>query len=404
MNLIIQKYGGTSVQDISRIEKIAKHIKETHAQGSKLVVIVSAMGQQTDELLNMAHSINSTPPRRELDMLMTAGERVSMTLLSIALHKLGVKSTSLTGSQCGILTDNTHGNAKIKKILGDRIREKLEEDHVVIVAGFQGVNPETKEVTTLGRGGSDLTAIALSATLRADACQLYKDVPGLLTSDPRIVPKAQFIPKIDWETMTLMSWSGSNILHHRGAFLARKLGIAIEIRSSQNLDQPGTIVKGENKMESATVKAISLQKDLCHVTLRLAQGKDNGLLIAKILQYAWEAGESPIINQQKIISDNEAELELLINEDAYSKAIESLKREMPTDLKTTTHVKNLQNIAIIGSGFKQTPEVLLGVLNKLETKPYFISSNDNHIHLSFKDDKAHKNINLLHQYLLKEKT
>ena len=181
MGLIIQKYGGSSVASLERIKAVADHIKSCAQQGNRLVVTISAMGSQTDELSKLAIAMSPNPPRRELDMLLTAGERISMALLSIALHDRGVDAVSLTGSQCGILTDQTHGNARITKILGDRIRSSLNENRVVIVAGFQGVSPATKEITTLGRGGSDLSAIALAATLKADKCQLFKDVENLMT-------------------------------------------------------------------------------------------------------------------------------------------------------------------------------------------------------------------------------
>src|SRR5690606_30593967 len=195
--LIVHKYGGSSVKSIERIEAVADHIADRARAGDQLVVTISAMGAQTDELLQMAIQISASPPRRELDMLLTAGERISMALLSIALQKRGHHAVSLTGSQSGILTDETHGNARIHKILGDRIRQGIADNRVVIVAGFQGVSPKTREVTTLGRGGSDLSAVALAAALDAKEVHLYKDVEGVYSADPRIVPNARLLPKIN---------------------------------------------------------------------------------------------------------------------------------------------------------------------------------------------------------------
>ncbi|MDP8957618.1 MAG: aspartate kinase, partial [Actinomycetota bacterium] len=188
MALLIQKYGGSSVADAERIRMVARRVAEARRADHQVVVVVSAMGNTTDELLRLAGQVSPSPPEREMDMLLTAGERIAMALLAIAIHEEGVEAMSLTGSQAGILTDTSHGRAKILEIKGDRVRHGLAAGKVVIVAGYQGVNPDTKDVTTLGRGGSDATAVALAAVLRADACEIYTDVDGVFTADPRIVP------------------------------------------------------------------------------------------------------------------------------------------------------------------------------------------------------------------------
>ena len=258
--LVIQKYGGTSVGSIERIKHVADHIARTVRGGDQVVAVISAMGDQTDELLAMAHAISPRPPRRELDMLLTAGERISMALVSIALNELGQKAVSLTGSQSGIMTDTVHGNARISRIGAFRLQENLVSGHVVIVAGFQGVSADTKEITTLGRGGSDLSAIALAASLGARSCQLYKDVDGVCSADPRVVTEAKVLSAISWDSMTVMAWSGASVLHPRGAHLAAKYNIPVEIRSSFHLDRKGTLVKGRVWSESLLMPSLTRKK------------------------------------------------------------------------------------------------------------------------------------------------
>lgn len=245
MGLVVQKYGGTSVATIERIKAVAEHVHATVRSGAQAVVVVSAMGQQTDELLDLALQISKNPPRRELDMLLTVGERISMSLLSIALHQRGVPSVSLTGSQSGILTDEVHGNARIQTVLGDRIKAGLSRQNVIIVAGFQGMSAQSKEITTLGRGGSDLTAVALAHALKADSCEIYKDVDGVFSADPRDVPSAKLIRNLSWDEMSDLCWGGSSVIHARALFLAQKFQIPIEVRSSFNLDRPGRRYLGD---------------------------------------------------------------------------------------------------------------------------------------------------------------
>ncbi|MDQ3233436.1 MAG: aspartate kinase, partial [Pseudobdellovibrionaceae bacterium] len=273
MSLFIQKYGGTSVGNLERIRSVAEHIAATYRQGHRLVVVVSAMGQQTDELLDMALALSPEPPQREVDMLLSVGERISMSLLAIALNNLKIATISLTGSQSGILTDDTHGNAKIQRILGDRIRKALDTGKLVIIAGFQGMSEAGKEITTLGRGGSDLTAIALAHTLKADRCQIYKDVDGVCSADPRLVPAARVMPTMSWDSLSHLTWYGSGVVHNRGVHLAKKYEIPLEIRSSFNLETPGTLVGGSKTVEKAVVHAITHRKDLTWIRLSGAKAE-----------------------------------------------------------------------------------------------------------------------------------
>src|SRR5881628_2490995 len=232
MSVIVQKYGGTSVAGPDRLRVVARRVAGARAAGADLVVVVSAMGQTTDDLLTLARQVSARPSRRELDMLLTAGERVSMSLLAMALHDLGVEAISFTGSQSGILTDGAHSAARIVEVKPERIRAELARGRVVIVAGFQGVAPGTREITTLGRGGSDTTAVALAAALAPSGCEIYTDVPGVLTADPRAVPEARVIPRLDYRLCSTLAHLGGRVLHARCVDLAARVRLSIRVRSS----------------------------------------------------------------------------------------------------------------------------------------------------------------------------
>ena len=257
--LIVQKYGGTSVADPERMRNVARHIAATRADGNQLVIVVSAMGKATDNLLDLARQVSSAPAGREMDMLLTTGERISMSLLCMALQDLGVDAMSFTGSQVGIITDTVHGRAKILEIKGDRVREALSEGKVAVVAGFQGVST-AKEITTLGRGGSDTTAVALAAALKADVCEIYTDVTGVFTADPRIVPQARKLKHLEFDEMLEMAGAGSKVLALRSVEFARNHNVPIHVRSSFTWEQ-GTWVtaevrKGEENMEEPIISGV----------------------------------------------------------------------------------------------------------------------------------------------------
>ncbi len=231
MSVIVQKFGGSSVADVERIRKVAARVAARRAEGHQLVVVVSAMGDTTDELLSLARRMSADPPRRELDMLLTCGERISMALLSMALHEQGVPAISFTGSQSGIITDDTHAQARIVEVRPVRIREELSKGKVVIVAGYQGVS-RNREVTTLGRGGSDTTAVALAAALGAEACEIYSDVDGVFSADPRVVPEARKMQTLDYGTMQELAAAGARVLNAQAVEFARSAGIVIDARST----------------------------------------------------------------------------------------------------------------------------------------------------------------------------
>jgi aspartate kinase len=266
MALIVQKYGGTSVANTDRIKNVAKRVAQYRQRGDQVVVVVSAMSGVTDGLIKLAKDIAPLPSEREMDMLLATGEQQTIALTAIALHSLGVPAVSLTGAQAGIVTDGVHTKAKIHNITPNRAHELLDAGNVVIVAGFQGETSEG-QITTLGRGGSDLTAIALAAALKADLCQIYTDVDGVYTADPRIVPDAQKLQEISYDEMLELASLGAKVMQSRSVEFAKKFGVVFEVRSSLN-DNPGTIVKEETKsMEGVVVRGVSLDKNQAKVTL-----------------------------------------------------------------------------------------------------------------------------------------
>ncbi len=266
MALIVQKYGGTSVGNPERIKNVARRVASHRAKGDQAVVVVSAMSGVTDSLIKLAKEITPLPSEREMDMLLATGEQQTIALTAIALQQLGIPATSLTGAQAGIVTDGVHTKAKIQNITPKKVHALLDAGNVVIVAGFQGETAEG-HITTLGRGGSDLTAIALAAALKADLCQIYTDVDGVYTADPRIVPNAQKLAEISYDEMLELAGSGAKVMQSRSVEFAKKFGVVFEVRSSLN-DNPGTIVKEETKsMEGPVIRGVSLDKNQAKITL-----------------------------------------------------------------------------------------------------------------------------------------
>ena len=269
MGLVVQKYGGSSVADAERIKRVAELIVATRKAGHDIVVVVSAMGDTTDELRDLANQVSPVPPGRELDMLLTAGERISMALLAMAIHNLGYEARSYTGSQAGVITTSAHGRARIIDVTPGRLRGALDEGAIVIVAGFQGVAQDTKDVTTLGRGASDTTAVALADALRADVCEIYTDVDGVYTADPRIVGNARHIRQITYEEMLELAACGAKVLHLRSVEYARRSAIPIHVRSSYSA-KPGTLVTGSMEdipLEQALITGVAHDRSEAKITI-----------------------------------------------------------------------------------------------------------------------------------------
>ena len=271
MALVVQKYGGSSVADAECVKRVAQRIVATKAAGNDVVVVVSAMGDSTDELIDLAQQVSPNPPGRELDMLLTAGERISMALLAMAIADLGVEARSFTGSQAGVITDGAHGRARIIDVTPGRIRGAIDKGYVPIVAGFQGVSQDTKDITTLGRGGTDTTAVALAAALGASVCEIYTDVDGVFTADPRIVPTARRLETVTYEEMLELAANGAKILHLRSVEYARRFNIPIHVRSSFS-EREGTWVISDRSdegddVEDAIISGVAHDRSEAKVTV-----------------------------------------------------------------------------------------------------------------------------------------
>jgi aspartate kinase len=269
VGLVVQKYGGSSVADAERIKRVAERVVATKKAGHDVVVVVSAMGDTTDELLDLANQVTPLPPGRELDMLLTAGERISMALVAMAIHSQGLEARSFTGSQAGVLTTASHGKARIIDVTPGRITKALDEGAIAIVAGFQGVSQDTKDITTLGRGGSDTTAVALAAAMKAEVCEIYTDVDGVYSADPRIVPNARKLDTITYEEMLELAASGAKVLHLRSVEYARRNDLPIHVRSSYST-KPGTMVTGSMEdlpVEQAIISGVAHDRSEAKITV-----------------------------------------------------------------------------------------------------------------------------------------
>jgi aspartate kinase len=351
--LIVQKYGGTSVGNPTRIKNVASRVAKHRAQGDQIVVVVSAMSGVTDNLIKLAKEIMPLPSERELDMLLATGEQTTIALTAMALHSLDIKAVSLTGAQAGILTDGVHTKAKIQNITPKQIHALLDDGNVVIVAGFQGQTPEG-QITTLGRGGSDLTAIALAAALKADLCQIYTDVDGVYTADPRIVPGARKLDEISYDEMLELASLGAKVMQSRSVEFAKKFGVIFEVRSSLN-DNPGTIVKEETQnMEDVVIRGVSLDKNQAKVTLVAVPDKPG--VAAKIFKALGDAAINVDMIVQNVshgagtpatdISFTVDKPELL----KASKVIESIRAD--TGYREVIADEKIGKLSIVGVGMK----------------------------------------------------
>ena len=353
MALIVQKYGGTSVGNTERIKNVAARVAKYRQQGDQVVVVVSAMSGVTDNLIKLAKDIMPLPNDREMDMLLATGEQTTIALTAIALHSLGQPAVSLTGAQAGIVTDGVHTKAKIQNITPKKIHDLLNAGNVVIVAGFQGQTVEG-QVTTLGRGGSDLTAIALAAALKADLCQIYTDVDGVYTADPRIVPTAKKLPEISYDEMLELASLGAKVMQSRSVEFAKKFGVVFEVRSSLN-ENPGTIVKEETKsMEGVVVRGVSLDKNQAKVTLVGVPDKPG--VAATIFKAIGEANLNVDMIVQNISHSSDkpsTDVSFTVDKPELLKAqkvIESLKAEVGYAKVIAT--ENIGKLSIVGVGMK----------------------------------------------------
>jgi len=349
MPLVVQKFGGTSVADADRIKNVARRVVQRHRAGDQVVVVVSAMGDTTDELLALAREVTDRPHPRELDMLLTAGERISMALVAMAIESLGVPAMSLTGSQAGILTTSTHGQAEIVDIRGDRVREGLEAGKIVIVAGFQGVDPGSRDVTTLGRGGSDATAVALAAVLQADECEIFTDVDGIFTADPRVVPNAVKLPEVSFEEMLELAGAGAGVLMARSVEFGRRYDIPIHVRSSFH-DGVGTWVK-EDIMEKAVIRGIAHDTNEAKITVHHVP--DEPGVAASLFEPLAEAGVNVDMIVQNVSIEGVTDISFTVPRDALDRAEEITRRIAEAVGAGGVDIDpDIAKVSLVGAGMK----------------------------------------------------
>ena len=354
-NLIVQKYGGTSVGSVDRIKRVAKRIVDRADEGKKMVVVVSAMGKQTDHLVEMAKSINPNPPSRELDVLMATGEQESIALLAMAIQALGHSVISLTGAQCGIKTSEVHKKARIEGIDTSRLQREIETHQVVIVAGFQGID-DRDEVTTLGRGGSDTSAVALAAALKAESCEIYTDVDGVYDADPRIVPDAKKIDEISYQEVLEMASLGAGVLHTRSVELAEKYKLPLVVRSSFN-DNPGTLIKEEvNRMEKVLIRGITLDEDIAKISILEVPDKPG---IAFRL-FSFLAAQNIHVDMivQNVNRTAVNDISFTVNVDELQKAVEvSQKFAFDVGAQKVEFDQGVAKLSIVGTGVVANAEI-----------------------------------------------
>ncbi|MBC9714583.1 aspartate kinase [Streptomyces sp. TRM66268-LWL] len=361
MSLVVQKYGGSSVADAEGIKRVAKRIVEAKRNGHQVVAVVSAMGDTTDELIDLAEQVSPIPAGRELDMLLTAGERISMALLAMAIKNLGHEAQSFTGSQAGVITDSVHNKARIIDVTPGRLRASLEEGNIAIVAGFQGVSQDSKDITTLGRGGSDTTAVALAAALDADVCEIYTDVDGVFTADPRVVKKAKKIDWISFEDMLELAASGSKVLLHRCVEYARRYNIPIHVRSSFS-GLPGTWVsnepQGDQQVEHAIISGVA--HDVSEAKVTVVGVPDKPGEAAHIFRAVAEAeiNIDMIVQNVSAASTGLTDISFTLPKAEGKKATAALEKIKATvGYDSLRYDDQIAKISLVGAGMKTNPGV-----------------------------------------------
>ncbi|KQM17603.1 aspartate kinase [Plantibacter sp. VKM Ac-2880] len=409
MALIVQKFGGSSVADAESIKRVAKRIVETRKAGNEVVVAVSAMGDTTDELLDLAHEVTPIPAPRELDMLLSSGERISMALLAMAISSMGYVARSFTGSQAGMITDAQHGAARIVDVTPVRLREALDDGAIVIVAGFQGFNRDTRDITTLGRGGSDTTAVALAAALDADVCEIYTDVDGIFTSDPRVVPKARKIDRISSEEMLELAASGAKVLYIRAVEYARRHGVTLHVRSSFNNNE-GTLVlndagrnnpgAGEAPMEQPIVAGVAT--DLSEAKITVVGVPDLPGKAAEIFTIVAKSGGNVdmIVQNVSTAVSGVTDISFTLPKPEAQQVLRALAAEQGrVGFSAIQHDDQIGKLALVGAGMRTNTGVsakLFEALSAAGINIEMISTSEIRISVVTRADTLNKAANVVH--------
>ena len=398
MSLIVQKYGGTSVGNPERIKNVARRVIETQEQGHGVVAVVSAMSGVTDSLIKLAREVSPTPEEREMDVLLATGEQTTIALTAMAINAMGKKAISLTGAQAGIVTDGVHTRAKISDLTPKQLKQYLDEGYICIVAGFQGQTKDHR-ITTLGRGGSDLTAIAIAAAIKADVCQIYTDVDGVYTCDPRVVPTAKKLDEISFDEMLEMASSGSKVMQSRSVEFAKKFGVVFEVRSSFN-NNPGTIVKEETKsMEAVVVRGVSIEKNQAKVTVRAVPDRPG--VAARVFTAVAEANIIIDMIVQNVSRDGTTDISFTLNRDELPK-VEKTLRPVAKEIgaKDVETQDGIGKLSIIGVGMRSHSAVasrMFEALSKAGINIVMISTSEIKTAVIIDEAKLADGANVVHE-------
>ena len=394
--LIVKKFGGTSVGDKDRIMNVARRCAEDFKKGNDIVLVLSAMGKTTDELIAKAKEINPDPPKRELDMLLTTGEQVSVAMMAMAFDTMDIPAVSLNAFQVRMHTTRVHGNARLKRIDTDRIMHELEHRRIVIVTGFQGVN-KYDNYTTLGRGGSDTTAVALAAALHADACEIYTDVDGVYTADPRIVPKARKLEEITYDEMLDLATLGAGVLHNRSVEMAKKYGVQLVVRSSLN-DHEGTIVKEETSVERMLISGVALDKNTARISV--IGLKDEPGMAFRLFNMLAKEGINVDVILQSIGRENSKDISFTISRDEADEAVKIIEANK-TRIGCTgiSCNKEVVKVSIVGAGMMSNPGVAAKMFEALFNENIninMISTSEIRITVLINEKDAERAVNAVH--------
>jgi len=396
--IVVQKFGGSSVANIDRIKAVAKRIIESKKRNNNLAVVVSALGDTTDELESMAFQINKNPPEREMDMLMSTGEQISCSLLAMAIKTMGHDAIALTGAQVGIKTDKSHTKAKIETICGNRIKKAFDSNKIVIVAGFQGVN-ESNDITTLGRGGSDLTAVALAVALKASVCEIFTDVTGIFTSDPRKVKEAKKIKKITFDEMMEMASLGAQVMQARSIEVAKRFNIPIHVRSSFSKEEGTMIVNNTEKLEDISVRGVTSNKSEAKITICAVP--DQPGIAASIFTEISKSGANVDIIVQNVSHTKLTDISFTVPTSDYTKAMTAAKK-IAKKIKAgdVSGNKSIARLSIVGSGMRSHHGIaaqMFEALAKNKINIDMISTSEISISCIISDKQTDKAVKVLHK-------
>lgn len=396
MNLIVQKFGGSSVANAERVRNVAQIVTETYKKGNNVVVVVSAQGDTTDELIEKAHEINPNPSSREMDVLLSTGEQISMALLAMEIERLGFPVKTLTGWQAGFLTDSTHGNARIRRINNERLDNELGKRNIVIVAGFQGMN-RYDDLTTLGRGGSDTSAVALAASLHAELCQIYTDVDGVYTADPRLVKNAHKMDEITYDEMLELATLGAGVLHNRSVEMAKKYNVNLEVLSSMSKN-PGTIVKEVVNVEKMLIRGVARDNDVARISI-IGVPDEPGTAF-KIFSHLAAKKVNVDIILQSIGRDNKKDISFTVarnNKELALEIMEDLRRSLGAEKVLCDD--NISKVSIVGAGMQSNPGVaskMFEALSEENINIQMISTSEIKISVLVAREDSDKAMNAIH--------